>query len=128
MRLSQLKTFEGACKLLKLDSKKVIPTFRDYPAPDRKAMIAHAKLVIITKAANQIASKRRDWTPDWNNGQWDKWYPWFEMGGSSGFRFSGSGDLCSDSRVGSRLCFFSKEAAEHVGKTFEELYKEYFVM
>jgi hypothetical protein len=128
MRLSQLKTLEDACKLLKLDSKKVIPTFRDYPASDRKAMIAHAKLVIITKAANQIASKRRDWKPEWDNGQWDKWYPWFYMGGSSGFRFDDYVNLFSISAVGSRLCFFSNEAAEHVGKTFEQLYKEYFVM
>lgn len=128
MELKQLKTFEDACKVEGLDSKKVLPDFKMYPAKDRKAMIAHAKLVIIAKAANRIGNKGKAWKPNWNNGMWDKWYPWFYMGGSSGFRCDGCDDRNSYSTVGSHLCFVSLEVAEHVGKQFVKLYKDYFVM
>jgi len=128
MKLEDLKTFEDACQVERLDPKKVIPDFKAYPVKDRKAMIAHAKLVIIAKAANKLANNGKAWKPDWNNGQWDKYHNWFEMGGSSGFRF----DVCvswrSDSDVGSRLCFISREAGEHVARQFVKLYKDYFVM
>lgn len=127
--LNQLKTFVGACKVEGLDPKKVIPDFKGFPAKERKAMIAHAKLVIIARAANRLANDGKQWEPDWNNGQWDKWYPWFWMnGGSSGFRLNGYGVWVSASDVGSRLCFKSREVAEHVQKTFFKLYKDYFVM
>ena len=91
-------------------------------------MIAHTKLVIIARAANRIANNGKQWKPDWNNDKRDKYYPWFYMGGSSGFRFHVCADWNSASYVGSRLCFISREAAEHVGKQFEGLFKQYFVM
>ena len=45
---TDLKTFEDACKYLKLDSEKAIPNFSFYPKKDREAMVAHAKLIIIS--------------------------------------------------------------------------------
>lgn len=128
MKLEELKTFEDACKELGLDPEKVIPDFSAYPERDREAMVAHAKLVIIARAANRIENDGKDWEPDWDNGRWDKYYPWFEMGGSSGFRSDGCGDWLSLSTVGSRLCFKSANAAEYIGNQFIELYKAYFVM
>jgi hypothetical protein len=128
MQITKLKTFEGACKVLGLNSKKAIPSFAAYPLRDRKAMVAHAKLVIIARAANRIGNGGKEWKPDWNNGQWDKYYPWFEMGGSSGFRSLVFDILSSDSTVGSRLCFISNEVATHVAKQFIKLYKDYFTM
>lgn len=126
---SDIKTFEDACKVERLDPKKVIPDFKAYPPKDRKAMIAHAKLVIIAKALNRLANKGKQWKPNWDNSQWDKYYPWFDMrGGSSGFRFGVCDGWYSGSGVGSRLCFISYEVAEYAGKTFFKLYKEYFVM
>lgn len=125
---TDVKTFEDACRVEKLDPKKVLPDFKAYPAKDRKAIIAHAKLIIIAKALNKLANKRKPYKPDWNNGQWDKYYPWFNMGGSSGFRYIVFADLHSDSSVGSRLCFISREVGIYAGQQFEKLYKEYFVM
>ena len=125
---SDLKTFEDACKVERLDPKKVIPDFKDYPAKDKKAMIAHAKLVIIASALNRLANNGKKWKPDWNNNQWDKYYPWFWMGGSSGFRFYVCDSWASHSSVGSRLCFISSEVGEYAGKQFIKLYKDYFVM
>ena len=128
MKLEDLKTFEDACKVERLDPKKVVPDFSAFPKKDQKAMIAHAKLVIIVRAANRIANNGKQWKPDWNNEKWDKYYPWFYMGGSSGFRFDDYGLWVTSSNVGSLLCFISREVAEHVGRQFTLLYKDYFVM
>lgn len=128
MNYTDIKTFEDACKVEKLDPKKVIPDFKLYPAKDKKAMIAHAKLVIIARAINRLANKGKQWKPDWSNYSQYKYYPWFEMGGSSGFRYYVCDGWCSDSYVGSRLCFISYEAGVYAGKQFTKLYKEYFVM
>jgi hypothetical protein len=125
---TDIKTFEDACKAERLDPKKVIPDFKAFPAKERKAMQAHAKLVIIARVLNKLANKGKAWKPDWTNGQWDKYYPWFEMGGSSGFRFRDFVDWNSASTVGSRLCFISHEVGTYAGKQFEKLYKEYFVL
>lgn len=93
MNYTDLKTFEDACKALSLDPETVVPDFYCYPEEDRAALIAHAKLVIVARAANKLANDGNEWKPDWDNGQWDKWHPWFYLnGGSSGFRFDDSVD------------------------------------
>ena len=126
-KLEQLKTFEDACQVLELDPEKVIPDFSWYPEEDKASMEAHAKLVIIAKAANLLANDGTDWTTDWDNDDEWKYYPLFDMeGGSSGFRFYAHGR--SASVVGSRLCFVSREAARYVGERFIDLYKAYFVI
>lgn len=128
MKLGELKTFEDACKVEGLDAGKVIPDFSAFPKQHHAAMIAHAKLIIITQAANRIANKGKEWSPDWDSGKWDKYYAWFWMnGGPSGFRFCGCDRWGSRSGVGSRLCCISRKVAEHVGNQFIELYRDYFL-
>jgi len=120
---TEITTFEKACEVLKLDAATVIPDFQFFPESDKQAMVDHAKLVIIAKAING------DWVPDWTDYDQYKYYPWFEMGSSSGVGFA-YGDYATwltGSRVGSRLCFETREKAEFAGKQFEELYKSYFV-
>jgi len=121
---SNIKTFEDACKALNLDSEKVLPDFSLFPEKHQKAMTAHAKLVIIAEALND------GWTPDWVNREWDKYYPWFNMGGSSGsgFSFIGCDDWFSLSGSGSRLCFKSRYLAQYAGEQFLELFKDYFLI
>jgi hypothetical protein len=120
---TDIKTFEDACNALNLDASKVIPDFSLFPKEEQKAMIAHAKLIIIAKAING------DWIPDWKDYDQLKYYPWFEMGSSSGVGFAY--DDCdywyAISYVGSRLCFESREKAKYIGTQFEDLYKIYFV-
>lgn len=120
---TEIKTFEDACQVLSLDPITIIPDFSLFPESDRQAMIDHAKLIIIAKAING------NWVLDWNNWDQYKYYPWFDMGSSSGVGFSCGVDVywCTDSIVGSRLCFETREQAKYVGKQFEELYKSYFV-
>jgi hypothetical protein len=120
---TEIKTFEDACKVLNLDSTTIIPDFSLFPESDAAAMVAHAKLVIIAKAING------DWVPDWANGDWDKYYPWFKMGSPSGGGFSSYDfdDWLTGSGVGSRLCFETRDKAIYAGQQFEDLYKVYFV-
>ena len=109
---TEINTFLEACTELGILQDSV---YNEKDTPDE---IAYKKLKVIAKAINQ------GWTPDWNNSDQKKWYPWFRL--SSGFGFDGS--YCdyglTFANVGSRLCFESKEKAEYAGKQFEEIYKQ----
>jgi len=128
---TELKTFEDACQVLGLDPKSTIPNFDGYPEKDREAMIAHAKLVIIIRAANQLENNNKEWVPNWNDSSERKYEPWFDMrdnrDGSSGFRFDVYVDWRAYSNVGSRLCFKSSVVCEHVATQFLELYRAYLL-
>ncbi len=118
----KIKTFEGACKVLKLNPKSVLPDVKGMPEHHQKAIISHAKLVIITEALNE------GWKPNWKNTSEWKYYPWFKMSSGSGLAYDGCGDLYSYSGVGSRLCFKTSELAEYAGKQFKSLYEDYFLL
>lgn len=126
---TDIKTFEDACKVEKIDPKKVIPDFFCYPEADRKSMEAHAKLIIIVRAANRLANDGKQWVPDFTNFDERKYEAWFDLedNGSSAFR-----PYCYDvwgthSSVGSRLCFISREVCKYIANQFIETYKEYFL-
>jgi hypothetical protein len=112
MRFDEIKTFEDACDELCIDTAQ----FKNGDTADE---IAYKKLKIIVRAINQ------GWTPDWNNGNQRKWWPWFNL--SSGFGFSASD--CVYGRtfagVGSRLCFESEEKSDYAAKQFIEVYKDF---
>jgi hypothetical protein len=124
--MEQLKTFEDACKVEGLDPEKVLPAFSNYPSKDQKSMLAHAKLVIIVRAANRLANGGDEWIPDFDNRDERKYEIWFEKG-SSGFRFDVYVNWTTDSRVGSRLCFKSRELAKYIANQFEDLYNDYLL-
>ena len=129
MNYEKIKTFEDACALLKYDSNNVIPDLSLFPEKDRSALEAHCKLVIIADALNRLENDGDEWFPDWSNYNEYKYTPWFDMDPSSasGFAFGGYDDWYSDSNVGSRLCYKTRELAEYAGKQFEDLYKMKFV-
>lgn len=83
---------------------------------------AYVILKLLAKTLNQ------GWEPDWSDAEEYKYYPWFEMRGSSGFRFGGYAYWFSGSHVGSRLCFKSIELAMHAGKCFERVYEQFMVI
>ncbi len=127
-KYTEIKTFQDACKVLMLDYNKVIPDFSCYPEKDRTSMIAHAKLIIITRAANKLANSGKEWVPDFTNYKEPKYEAWFDLsGGSSGFRFNVYDLWATNSDVGSRLCFISSEVCKYVANQFIGLYKEYFL-
>ena len=126
MEKDKLKNESPACSNTVLGIQpSVVPTFELYPEQDRKAMQAHAKLVLIARAANQLANDNKPWQPDWNDYDQYKYYPWFDMGGSSCFRYGGYDAWTSTLTVSSRLCFKSSVLAEYAGKQFLNQYKQF---
>lgn len=84
--------------------------------------VAYRILKLLAKSLNE------GWQPDWNNSMEAKYYAWFEMGGSSGFRSYVCDHWRSTSSVGSRLCFKTRELAEHAGKNFTHVYKQFMTI
>jgi len=115
--MTNIKTFEDACQVLGIET--TIPAFTGLSEQQQKAFIAHYKLVLIIEAINE------GWTPDWNNDDEYKYYPWFDM--ENGFVLSDVYYFYSFTFVGSRLCFESREKAKYVATQFIELYRDYFL-
>lgn len=116
----RIKTFDDV-----LSELQIIP--RDFAQQCEglsKDEVAYRKIKLIVQAFNE------GWTPDWTNGQWDKYYPWFKMGSPSGggFSFIGYDNWDSTSIVGSRLCFKSADLAKHAGQLFESIYKDFLTL
>jgi len=102
----------------------------DLKNPYVKRMVAEFKLMVIADVLNQ------GWKPDWTNTNQRKWYPWFTIVGGSansgayagfGYVCSHDGASCTYTHVGSRLCFSSQELAEHAGRTFLNLYRDFLL-
>ncbi len=127
MQYTEIKTFQDACNVEELDPEKVLPDFSCYPEQDRKAMTAHAQLVIIARALNRQANGGQEWKPDFADYDQYKYYPWFYLDGASGFRFHDYDDWSTLSHVGSRLCYISRDVAEHAATQFKDLYNDYFL-
>jgi hypothetical protein len=120
--MAKIKTFEAACKALKLDPVKVLPKVSGMPTHHQEAIVAHAKLVIITEALNE------GWKPNWKDSSEWKYYPWFDMRSGSGLSYNVYDLRNSYSHVGSRLCLKSSELAKYAGTTFKKLYTQYFCL
>jgi hypothetical protein len=126
MATSKIKTFAAACKKLKLDPKKAVAEMSSFPARHRKALVAVAKLMIITEAIND------GWIPGYNDDNQANyepvWYMTKDSSNPSGFRFYYVSWFYQYSYVGSRLCFRSREVAEFAAKQFHQLYKDFMTL
>lgn len=109
----RVKTYDDACQVLGFDS--VIYGYEEMSEDE----IAYRKLKVIIKALNE------GWTPDWNNSDEPKYYPWFYMN-KPGFRLLYVNGYYTYSLVGSRLCFQKREVAEYAAAQFLDLYKTFF--
>lgn len=121
----RVKSVEDAIRELGNDDVEVIQLNRMKSIGLQNHIIGNQELIVIAKALNE------GWTPDWSNGVWDKWYPWFKMDDSSSagrFSFYGSVFQGSVSAVGSRLCFKSKDLATYAGTQFLDIYKDFFTV
>lgn len=112
----EIKTFEDACTKIGVDPLSVS---NENDTPDEAA---YKKLKLVVKAINL------GWTPDWNNTDQCKWWPYFRL--SSGFGFSGSLYVYDSTRtrVGSRLCFQSEEKCAYTANQFLDLYEEFLTI
>jgi len=124
--IPEITSFESACNALGI--KTDVPDVSALPEKHQKALIAHYKLIIIAEALNQ------GWTPNYNDYDEWKYFPWFEVEASeenpsgSGFSRSDCDYWNTHATVGSRLCFRTKTLAKYAGRQFEELYKDYFLI
>lgn len=97
-------------------------TFNDWSEDLSQDEVAYRTLKLLTKSLNE------GWVPDWSNAKEYKYFPWFEMGGSSGFRFDDYVGWFSNSFVGSRLCFKTSELAQYAGRQFTEVYNRFMII
>ena len=83
---------------------------------------AYRMMKIIVKAINQ------KWTPNWDNSNQQKWWPYFKL--SSGFGFSDSyyDYVNTGTNVGSRLCFESEEKCNYAATQFLSIYEEFLTV
>ena len=87
--------------------------------------VARKKLEVITVALNE------GWSPDWNNTDEYKYYPYFYIeprkhGAPAGLSSANALSAASftAASIGSRLCFHEPDAARYAGRTFTELYEQ----
>jgi hypothetical protein len=113
----EIKTFEDACEELGIEN--ISSLLNENDTTDE---IAYKKLKVIVRAINQ------GWEPDWSNTSQKKWWPWFIL--SSGFGFSRSlyYCACTNSTVGSRLCFESEKKSDYAAKQFIDLYEQFLTI
>lgn len=100
-----------------MDYKKLMTLF-----DSSHHLVNYQLVVLIAKAMNE------GWVPDWRNPNEYKYYPWFELLGSSGFRFDGCAHWTSFTRVGSRLCFQSQQKVEHAAAKFLSVYEKFMLI
>jgi len=122
--MERVQNFDDACKELGIE----VPTFTEPTNSDDRAVIAFQKLTIIIRALNE------GWTPNWGDFDEYKYYAWFKFQKSSnassgvGFSYHDWALSLTNTLVGSRLCFHSKELAIYAGQQFKELYKDYLTL
>ncbi len=113
----RIKTFEDACKSLKLDPVKSLP-YKTPKTKREKAINDLTRLDIIVEALQE------GWQPNWNDHNERKWRPWFSHSEGSGFGFSYSayGAWSTCTYCGSRLCLPTEELADYFGEQFIEIH------
>lgn len=118
----RIKTFADACQEVNISENMKI--LLDYNGRDIDMIASQAflKLTVIARALNE------GWTPDWDNSNEPKYYPYFDMRSGVGFSHSCYVHWRTLAHCGSRLCFKTKELAEYAGKQFESIYKDCFVL
>jgi hypothetical protein len=119
----RVKSFEDALELYSKKIEPVLSNLLNYTGYNKEVISAQAteKLKIIISVLNE------DWTPDWDNSNQYKYYPYFDMSNNT-LVFSHCFSWHTYSYVSSRLCLRSKELAEYCGKQFIDLYKQSFLM
>jgi len=116
----RIKTFADVLKYFGIDETY----FNEQNEDLESDVVAYRKVKLIVKALNE------GWTPDWSDSDQYKYFPWFNMGSSSGAGFSYDVYVCwfTVSLVGSRHCFKNRDLAKYAGQQFESIYKEFMTI
>lgn len=117
-------TWEELCAIAERDPL-ALPDVSAYPEKHRKHAIADFKLIIAAEVLNE------GWTPDYNNDDEWKYFPYFEVEASKdkpsgfGLAYGDYDDWLTHTHVGSRLCYKSSALAKYAGETFIDIYKDH---
>ena len=148
-----IKTFDDACRELGdkhpfvIQYKEIYDNFLDGAAPNNSCdIVTYLKLRIIVAAINE------GWEPKFTEDE-HRWYPWFYLYEEYEYRFfsdekkrrcvgrawfgdiavsglmyaySFSASMGLNAGYGARLAFESEEKAEYAGKTFRELWADFY--
>lgn len=111
----RIKTFEDVLEdndISELDFKKSCKGLSEDE-------IAYKQIKLIVKSLNE------NWTPNWDDSNEYKYYPYFDMKSGGGFSFSYCDGWYTHTAVGSRLCFSKSYLAEYSGKQFTSIYEKF---
>ena len=118
----RVKSYEEACERVGVEP---LTEERIKALELRPDEVARKKLEVITAALNE------GWSPDWNNTDEYKYYPYFYIeprkhGAHAGLSCTATNRAASYTCaiLGSRLCFHEPDAARYAGRTFTELYEQ----
>jgi hypothetical protein len=114
----RIETFEEALEQFNIDKTEFENSCKGLTTDE----VAYRKIKLIAKALNQ------GWTPDWDNDNEYKHYPYFNMQSGVGFSGSYCGSWVAGTGVGSRLCYKSSDLAIYAGKQFESIYKDFLTL
>ena len=116
-RLSSIEDAFRETELPKID-------FTVYPEKMREHQEADYNAKVIVEAARKIERECGFGEIDWSDSNQPKWTPWFRMRPSA-FAFGDSFYVSADALAGSgsRLRVLSEVAADHIGKTFPEVWE-----
>jgi hypothetical protein len=117
LKFTDIKTFNDACKACGTSEEEFYLEWSDRLLPSDT--FAYEQLKLIVKAINQ------GWTPDWNDTNQRKWWPYFNLSSGFGFSHSYSYYGYAPAAAGSRLCFQTEEKSNYAANQFTELYKEF---
>ncbi|WP_340074500.1 hypothetical protein [Leptobacterium sp. I13] len=113
----RIKTIEDVLKDNCITQEELDKMFANAPEHLKYQYIAE----LLCKSLNE------EWTPDWEDGNYNKYFPWFKMS-SSGFRYDGCDYWGTFSFVGSRLCFKSTKLARYAGEQFTDVYRKFMII
>lgn len=117
--IEQVKSFEDAQNITGRPSVD----FSMLPKDLQRYHEALYKMTVIAEALNE------GWTPNWDDLDEKKHFPWFVMS-TSGFAFHGTDCRWAFAISGyaSRLCLKSAELAEYVGREFIDIWQDIQLM
>lgn len=120
----RVKTFDDVLNELSGSATQDVCDLLNYKTedPDMISARAYMKLVLIARALNE------GWTPDWGNSDEYKYVPWFKHKSGFGLSYHGYGRWTTNTVVGSRLCFKSRELAEYAATQFADIYNEFLTI
>jgi len=132
MNYKKIKTWEDACKVHKVNPKK-LPNVKGLPEKFQNWLIATYKMGVIVEAIN-TDENGKIWTPDWSNTDQIKYQAFFGIKATKrkpsgvGFSYAYYVGWYTATVVGSRLCFETEEKTEHAQKYFKNIFKEIMLM